>query len=133
MNAAPNLQAYRPRGAFRQKSFLRGKVRFKDARTAFDCMIRDISPKGARLDFSGTTLTPDAFDLYVSQKDQMLRASVTWRDGESVGVAFAHSTPVVDPAKAHDLSQRVSRIESEIDAFKRACRKLRASMRPVEV
>ena len=130
MNTEPNH--LHPRDAVRQKSFLRGMIRLKDARTAFDCMIRDISPKGAKLDFQGTTPTRDVFDLYISQKDQVLRANVMWRHGEKVGVAFAIPTNVVGP-KAHELAQRVSRLESEIHTFKRACRQLRASMKPVEL
>ena len=37
----------------RQKSFLRGSVHFNNRRTVVDCLIRDISPNGARLTFSG--------------------------------------------------------------------------------
>jgi hypothetical protein len=99
-------------------------------------MIRDISSRGARLHFSGTAPTPDAFELYIPQKEQMLRANVTWRSGKNVGVAFAHPTHqtlMVEPSKANDLHCRLDRIESEIDAVKRACRKLRSSMQPVRL
>jgi hypothetical protein len=111
-------------------------IHLKDARTSFDCVIRDISSRGARLHFSGTTPTPDVFDLYISQKDQMLRANVTWRSGENVGVAFAyqsHQALTTEPSKADDLHRRLDRIEIEIDEFKRACRKLRSSMQPIRI
>jgi hypothetical protein len=133
MNEDQNLVAHHPRSAVRQKSFLRAMIHLKDARTAFDCMIRDLSPKGARLDFAGAVPTPDVFDLYISQKQQVLRANVMWRHGDKAGVAFAHTTPTVEPAKANELSQRVSRIEGEIAAFKSACKRLQASMKPLEL
>lgn len=139
MNMETNLQSHRPRCVVRQKSFLRGMIHLKDARTSFDCMIRDISSKGARLHFSGTTPTPDVFELYIRQKDQMLRANVTWRSGENVGVAFAcqshqpHQALTTEPSKAKDLHRRLDRVEIEIDEFKRACRKLRSSMQPIRI
>ena len=136
MNMETNLQSHRPRCVIRQKSFLRGKIRLKDARTTFDCMIRDISSRGARLDFSGTAPTPDVFELHIPLKEQTWWANVTWRHGEKVGIAFAYSapsTPIADPAKAEDLGRRLDRIEYEIEAFKRACNQLRASMRPIRI
>lgn len=133
MNTEARRQPHRPRCVVRQKSFLRGRIRLKDARTAFDCMIRDISANGARLHFSGTAPTPDFFELYIPQKEQMLRANVAWRQGEKVGVAFARQKLTVDPSKANELSHRLSRVESEVDAFKRACKKLQSSMRPIRI
>jgi hypothetical protein len=112
---------------------MRGMIHLKDARTAFDCMIRDISSRGARLDFSGTTPTPDVFELYIPLKEQTLRANVTWRCGEKVGVAFPHQVSAMEPSKAQDLSRRLDRIEIEIDTFKRACQKLRSSMKPIRI
>jgi hypothetical protein len=133
MNTEANFQSHHPRCVVRQKSLLRARIRLKDARTSFDCMIRDISSRGARLHFSGTAPTPDVFELYIPQKEQMLRANVTWRCGENVGVAFAHQTETVEPSKATDLHRRVDRLESEIDAFKQACKKFQSSMRPIRI
>jgi hypothetical protein len=41
-----------------------------DARNAVDCLIRDISPYGARLIFSDAVTTPDVLELYIPQKEQ---------------------------------------------------------------
>jgi hypothetical protein len=133
MNTEMNLQSHQPRCVVRQKSFLRGMIHLNDARTTFDCMIRDISSRGARLDFSGTAPTPDVFELFIPLKEQTLRANVTWRHGERVGVAFARPIHAMEASKAQELSHRLDRIEIEIDAFKRACSKLRSSMKPVRI
>jgi hypothetical protein len=133
MNTEANFQSHRARRVVRQKSFLRGMIHLNDARTTFDCMIRDISPGGARLDFSGTTPTPDFFELHIPLKEQVLRASVAWRLGERVGVAFAHQASTIKPSQVQDLSHRLDRIEVEIDTFKRECQKLRFSMRPIRL
>ena len=82
----------------RQKSFLRGTIYFNNRRNAVDCLIRDISPYGARLIFSAAVTTPDVLDLYIPQKEQTLRIHVIWRHGQEVGVAFAQADPVDRPA-----------------------------------
>ena len=109
----------------RQKSFLRGMIYFNNRRSVADCLIRDISPYGARLIFSDTVTTPDLLDLYIPQKEQTLRAQVIWRVGHEVGVAFPqaiHAEPKA--AGAGDLADRVAKLEAEVSALKRALKKL---------
>src|ERR1700759_301258 len=113
-----------PRNAVRQKSFLRGAINF-NACSTFDCLIRDISPKGARLDFSGAISTPDVIDLYIPQKEQTLHAKVIWRNGEEVGVKFSNPSATDELDESDQLIRRVIAMETEIAAIKRACRRLR--------
>jgi hypothetical protein len=81
----------------RQKSFLRGMVYFNNRRSVADCLIRDISPFGARLMFADTVTTPDLLDLYIPQREQTLRAQVIWRIGRDVGVAFPQANSGSEP------------------------------------
>jgi hypothetical protein len=110
----------------RQKSFLRGMVYFNNRRSVADCLIRDISPYGARLIFSDTVTTPDIIDLYIPQKEQTLRSHVIWRIGHDVGVAFPQAVQAAPAANSGDLAERVVKLEGEIAAIKRALRKLKA-------
>src|SRR6201991_6067 len=80
----------------RQKSFLRGMIYFNNRRSAVDCLVRDISPYGARLIFSDAVTTPDVLDLYIPQKEQTLRVQVIWRHGQEAGVSFAQAAQL-DP------------------------------------
>src|SRR4026208_1929841 len=91
----------------RQKSFLRGMIYFNNRRNAVDCLIRDISPYGARLIFSDAVSTPDVFELYIPQKEQTLRVHAIWRHGQEVGVAFAQATQLDAVAETGDLTERV--------------------------
>ena len=114
----------------RQKSFLRGMIYFNNRRSVADCLIRDISPYGARLIFSDTVTTPDMLDLYIPQKEQTLRAHVIWRIGHDMGVAFPQATQADPAAQAGDLTERVVRLEAEITAIKRVLKKLKADAGP---
>jgi hypothetical protein len=109
----------------RQKSFLRGTVYFNGRRSVLDCLIRDISPSGARLIFSVAVATPDTLELNIPQKDQTLRSHVIWRHGREIGVAFARLLDI-DQRNEGDLAERVTRLETEMAALKRVLKKLKA-------
>jgi hypothetical protein len=114
----------------RQKSFLRGMIYFNNRRNAVDCLIRDISPYGARLIFSDAVTTPDVLDLYIPQKEQTLRIHVIWRHGQEVGVAFAQAAQVDPMAESGDLTERVARLEMEIAGLKRILKKMKTEAGP---
>src|SRR5260370_42181050 len=94
MANAAEVRSTERRRIARQKSFLRGMIYFNNRRNVVDCLIRDISPYGARLIFSDAVTTPDHLDLYIPQKEQTLRSHVIWRHGQEVGVAFAQAAQV---------------------------------------
>ena len=114
----------------RQKSFLRGMIYFNNRRNAVDCLIRDISPYGARLIFSDSVSTPDVFELYIPQKEQTLRVHAIWRHGQEVGVAFAQATQLDPVAETGDLTERVARLEMEIAGLKRILKKIKTDAGP---
>jgi hypothetical protein len=95
-----------------------------------DCLIRDISPYGARLIFSDAVTTPDVLELYIPQKEQTLRVHIIWRHGQEVGVAFAQHLHVEASTEAGDLAERVSRLEAELATLKRVLRRLKADTGP---
>ena len=79
------------RRSVRQNCRLCGRVYFIDGRKSksLPCTIRDISYEGARIELSDPADIPDAIDLYIPRQHRMLHASVRWRHGNRVGVAFA--------------------------------------------
>jgi len=116
----------------RKKSFLRGCIYFNNRRAAADCLIRDISEKGARLIFSSAVAIPDIVDLYVPQKEQTLRAHVQWRHGDEVGVAFSPPAAMASqPAAAAEdpeVADRLQKLEAEITALRRIVKRLQAAV-----
>jgi hypothetical protein len=128
MEGNPERRLSERRGTARQKSFLRGLIYFNNRRNVVDCLVRDISPYGARLIFSDAVSTPDILDLYIPQKEQTLRAHVHWRHGQEVGVAFSPTSDL--PGDAGNLAERVQKLEVEIANLKRMLKKMKAEAGP---
>ena len=126
MPAQPQRRTLERRRTARQKSLLRGTIPFNNRRSILDCVIRDISPYGARLIFSDAVTVPDVFELNIPQKEQTLRSHIIWRHGDEVGVAFAPHARVDAPQMDSDLAARVQRLEAEIASLKRMLRQLKA-------
>ena len=136
MTTAVERRTTERRRTARQKSFLRGMIYFNNRRNVVDCLIRDISPYGARLIFSDAVTTPDQLDVYIPQKEQTLRGNVIWRHGQEVGVAFAQATQMDPAAEAGEpgsnaaLAERVARLEMEIVGLKRILKKMKTDAGP---
>ncbi|WP_244470672.1 PilZ domain-containing protein [Microvirga massiliensis] len=53
-----------------------------------DCVIRDITEKGARLVITGDDALPSVFELALPLKSRNHRAEIVWRKGYECGVRF---------------------------------------------
>lgn len=99
----------------RLRSFLKGRVLFNGGQNSLDCLIRDISPTGARLELSASITLPDRFDLYLPHRDETCRVHSQWRRGTQLGVAFDHvETAPTAPPQPQDVASRVQQLESEV-------------------
>jgi PilZ domain-containing protein len=111
------------RGSPRQnKCFFRGFVYFGGVLTAVDCVVRDISDTGARLQFSAPQKFSDLLDLHIPIKSLVFRAKVRWRDGAEMGVRF-HATTQTDTGEI-TCDRRVDNLEAEIATLRRAVKLL---------
>src|SRR5580658_3284798 len=98
------------RNSRRSKSFLRGFVYVSRKRGALACLVRDLSDKGARIIFSDQVTLPDMVDLYIPQREQTLRAKVSWRKNDEIGLAFIEAEqehPADTSPTASEIVQRV--------------------------
>lgn len=114
------------RREIRQRTFLKGRIVFNKGASSMDCLVRDMSASGARLSLSETTTLPDAFELYIPQKEKTYRSSLAWRRADSVGITFLDEAPPAPaPAAADEASsllalvRRVSELEAENAALRR--------------
>ncbi|NEU13349.1 PilZ domain-containing protein [Methylobacterium sp. BTF04] len=116
----------------RQRTFLKGRILFNKGASSMDCLVRDLSGAGARLALTETSTLPDAFDLYIPQKDKTYRSALIWRRDDAVGITFVdEAAPVPIPVAAAlqatpddsaamlILMRRVSELEAENAALRR--------------
>lgn len=76
------------RGETRQRVLKGGKLSFNKGYGALECVVRNVSPHGARLAFGDTAAVPPAFTLFISGEDAPHRAQLRWRGRDAVGVSF---------------------------------------------
>jgi len=114
------------RNSRRLKSFLRGFVYFDKRRGAMSCLVRDLSVEGARIIFSEAVTIPDMINLHIPQKNQTVRARVTWRRGDEIGLGFSAADPAADPLPdSAELMKRVAQLEGEIARLRRMLNRMK--------
>ena len=112
------------RQAGRRKSFLRGLVYFDNKHGALSCLVRDLSDKGARIIFSENVTVPETFDLHILQKNQTLRARVSWRRGDEIGLDFPAKVAAAKP-RASALVKRVTELEGEVASLRKVLKEMK--------
>ena len=91
--SVPKSQAAHPLPAGDKRKYPRtrtlktGRVILSDT-TSLSCLIRDVSPAGARLVFGGPAVLPMLFRLLFVDTDTMRVATLVWQKGLAAGVSF---------------------------------------------
>jgi len=83
----------------RRKSYLGGKMVFNKDRSIVDCLVRDFSDEGARIECPEVVALPQDLDLTIECKGLQASAHVIWREGTQLGLAF---TAALAPRDAGD-------------------------------
>jgi len=98
-----------PRG----KSLYGGVIIFNARQSTVDCVVRNFSAHGAKIEMAGTALLPDEFDLSIARKDTSFRVRLIWRNALDAGVQFTadDKSGVVSLDAARKLQRRKAEIE----------------------
>ncbi len=83
MEEAQNLRSNE-----RIRAFLRAQIIFNNRMSTIDCIIKNISPTGARIALSDTLTVPTEFEIYIPQRGRSHHARLVWRDKDAIGVDF---------------------------------------------
>lgn len=75
------------RNAARRRVFKGAIIVFQDRASTIDCLVRDLSDRGARLKVESPIGIPDSFDL-VLEAATVRNCRVTWRKASQIGVEF---------------------------------------------
>jgi hypothetical protein len=78
----------RLRNAWREPSFKKGSITFPYSGIVIDCVVRNISERGACLIVDRPCSVPDDFDLMIGNDDALKYCRVVWRNSKQVGVDF---------------------------------------------
>ena len=85
------------RQRFRGRVYYGGVIAFNARNSTMDCLIRNISPFGAKVEFTNTALLPDEVDLTIARKSFCCQARVVWRRANEAGFAFRNPKQVTAP------------------------------------
>ena len=128
------------RTAPRVRSFLRGEIVHSNGAIRIECVVRDISESGARIQVSSAVTIPEHFDLVIPQRNQREKSRVMWQHGTEIGLAFQRdparkpqqATPEGMPSgQAGELSHRVETLEAEISRLRSQLAQMRAMIEQV--
>jgi hypothetical protein len=108
----------------RRRLFLRGFVRFPKNNTTVDCIVRDISERGAKLRFKHATPIPEGLELHIPSKGQIVQSKLAWVDNCEAGISFESPVALDSPSGESEVLVRMARLEDEISALKQMLRHL---------
>jgi hypothetical protein len=74
------------RSATRHRVYKRGTISFNGA--GFDCTVRNLSARGARIDVDGLVPLPEHFDLVIESDKVTYRCRMIWSSAQRIGVVF---------------------------------------------
>lgn len=80
----------------RKRVLLRGRVSYAKGAHHFDCTIRDLSERGARISFTHDQLVPSNIHFINLHDRTAHEAIVVWNRGREMGLKFVRSFPQVD-------------------------------------
>ena len=110
------------RAVARHKTFIKGRIYFNNRLSSVDCIVRDVTDAGARLEASQSVALPDAFELYLPTKDEHFRAQVRWRRGSHLGVSWSTEQAAKQGGgrSEHSIADRVAKLEHDLAVLQRA-------------
>jgi len=77
------------RRALPRQRVLKGAIIFfNKERSSVDCIVRNLTTIGARLNLESTDFVPDQFDLLIKQEHRLYPAELVWRGVKDLGIRF---------------------------------------------
>jgi len=72
----------------RGRTYLGGQVAFNNRWCTIDCLVRNMSQSGAKIEFPHPVLLPSEFDLIITQKGNSRPVRIVWRQATALGISF---------------------------------------------
>ena len=88
-------------------------IDFNGRQSVYDCVIRNYSSDGARIECPGGTPLPDTVNLTIRHRGETVRAKTVWQHDDQVGLAFTQD----DQRNVIDLAARRKAIRRRLEGF----------------
>ena len=105
----------------RQRVYYGGAVAFNARASTLDCVVRNFSPHGAKIEFENSAVLPDRIEFEIVRKGLSCAARLAWRDHNTAGLMFGEerergSVVTLDWARKLRASERDNRrLKSRLD------------------
>lgn len=86
------MEEHRPKQ--RRRVYKTGRIAFNGGRAAIDCVLRNLSDKGACLRVVSPVGIPETFDLVLDSDNAARPCHVVWRKEKEIGVEFQSKEPI---------------------------------------
>jgi hypothetical protein len=81
------------RRSIRDPTYLPGVIYFNHGRDSLSCVIHDYSYEGARIVIFDPINVPNEVELHIPERNRLVHATVRWRHGNKIGLAFSEARP----------------------------------------
>jgi hypothetical protein len=105
----------------RNRVYYGGMVAFNARNSTLDCLVRNFSPRGAKIEFENSAVLPDRVDFEVARRGLSCLARLVWRDQNTAGLMFSEEREMgdvvsLDWARKLRASERTNRrLKSRLD------------------
>jgi PilZ domain-containing protein len=105
----------------RSRVFYGGTIAFNARNSTVDCVVRNFSPRGAKIEFENSAILPDQVDFEVARRGLTCLARLVWRDHNAAGLVFCEERETgdvvtLDWARKLRASERANRrLKSRLD------------------
>ena len=79
------------RQSARARVIYSGVIAYNDRSSTVDCVVRNFSEDGVKVEFDNTALLPDEIDLLIAKKSRSFNAKLVWRGERQAGLTFRPS------------------------------------------
>ena len=105
------------RALVRHKTFMKGRIYFNNRLSSIDCIVRDVTDSGSRLEVSQSVALPDAFEIYLPTRNEYFHAKVKWRKGCNLGISWnSEKAPQVSEhgGSENSVADRLAKLEHDV-------------------
>jgi hypothetical protein len=115
----------------RSKAFLKANIRFQNRNVTMDCVVRNISLSGAKIEIGQAYALPTEFELEIPQRGAVFQCILKWRKEDAAGVKFKDSeTP--ETQAAAQLIRTIDELEQENARLRQEVARLSKRLREIE-